>query len=76
MAVVMAHEYGKMFELLQETFNELRRKELELEAAQLKLKSKDTEVEGLKTQLLLTQMLLHGALPQPEKKDDDDEYTV
>jgi len=78
--VRLAEELGNTAMLLQDVYGTVRRKEQELEglkdAHAEEVKALGLEVEALKTQLLLMQMLVHGVLPKAETKVPDDEYTV
>jgi len=80
--VLIALELGKTSMLLQDSYSTVRRKENELEALKSahseELTNLKLEIESLKTQLLLMQMLMNGALPKPDKGAcaNDDEYTV
>ena len=68
--------------LLQDTLAAVRRKESEMDALRSaheeELKVQNNEIDSLKTQILLMQMLVQGTMPQPtaEPKVESDEYTV
>ncbi len=68
--------------LLQDTLATVRRKESEMDALRSaheeELKVQNDEIDSLKTQILLMQMLVQGTMSQAvvEPKVESDEYTV
>lgn len=74
--VTLARELGCTAMLLQDTYGAVRMKEEELEKMKIELKAQNVEIDSLKAQLLLMQMLVHGVIPKAEEPKDDGEYTV
>lgn len=74
--LALARELGCTAMLLQDTYGVVRTKEEELSVYADELKAKNVEIESLKAQLLLMQMLVHGVIPKSEEPKDDGEYTV
>lgn len=79
--ITIAKELFTTSMLLQDTYAAMRRKESDMEALKAaheeEIKSHNLEIDSLKTQIMLMQMLVHGTIPKStEPKVESDEYTV
>lgn len=82
LSLTITNELFKTSMLLQDTYVSARKKEHDMEALRLahdeEVKSLNLEIDSLKTQILLMQMLVQGTLHKtaPEPKAETEEYTV